>query len=248
MRDWVEKLPLWPRKAFGKYLIGLDRAAHEGLYPLGRPSYSSCWEDVLVYHLLLPKGPITYLDIGAYHPKRINNTYYFYRMGGRGVNVEPNPKMWRLLQKVRPRDVNLNVAVVPDTRQKVAILYVPSGDPGGATLDEGIYSTNKKVYQVKVGAKTPGDILDTFRKNIGGIPDFVSIDVEAQECSILGSWPFSNFRPKVFCIEVTQDGNYRGEYSEQVDILMRGVNYWKVAIADLNSIYIDLEYLEEVNR
>ena len=56
-------------------------------------SYSQQGEDLIILdifrHLRL-KRP-SYLDIGAWEPVKSNNTYLFYRLGSRGVLVEPNP-------------------------------------------------------------------------------------------------------------------------------------------------------------
>src|SRR5262249_29835011 len=58
----------------------------------GEESYSQAGEDLIVrfffYHQRISN--ITYLDIGANEPIQLNNTYYFYRRGFRGVLVEPN--------------------------------------------------------------------------------------------------------------------------------------------------------------
>lgn len=52
-----------------------------------------------------------YVDIGAHHPKRFSNTYYFYRIGWSGINIDAMPGSMRLFEKWRPRDVNLEVGV-----------------------------------------------------------------------------------------------------------------------------------------
>lgn len=53
----------------------------------------------------------SYLDIGANDPIRFSNTNLLYKKGWNGVNVEPNLTLFHKLEKFRPRDVNLNVAV-----------------------------------------------------------------------------------------------------------------------------------------
>src|SRR5687768_251174 len=61
----------------------------------GMLSFAQSGEDLIAnficHYLQIPK--ITYLDVGAHDPVKINNTFFFYRRGFRGVLVEPNVEM-----------------------------------------------------------------------------------------------------------------------------------------------------------
>jgi hypothetical protein len=48
---------------------------------------------------------------GAHDPVEINDTYYFYRRGFRGVLVEPNVEMCKKLRAVRPQDTTLEAGI-----------------------------------------------------------------------------------------------------------------------------------------
>jgi hypothetical protein len=54
---------------------------------------------------------ISYVDIGAHHPRYINNTYLFYKRGATGINIEPDPFLIKAFLKVRPKDINLNIGI-----------------------------------------------------------------------------------------------------------------------------------------
>ena len=74
--------------------------------------YSQFGEDVVLRVLVGDlKKPGFYVDVGAYHPKHLSNTYYFYKKGWRGINIDPNPKSIKLFNLLRPSDINLNVAI-----------------------------------------------------------------------------------------------------------------------------------------
>jgi len=79
----------------------------------GHISYAQAGEDMIVNlffgHLKIKD--ISYLDIGAYDPILINNTYFFYTQGYRGVLVEPNVAMCEKLRAVRPRDTTLEAGI-----------------------------------------------------------------------------------------------------------------------------------------
>src|SRR4051812_46243595 len=79
----------------------------------GKPSFAQQGEDLAlesVFGFLRVAKP-SYIDIGAGHPIIGNNTYKFYRQGGRGVLVEPNPKLAELLRQVRPNDTVIEAGI-----------------------------------------------------------------------------------------------------------------------------------------
>jgi hypothetical protein len=72
-------------------------------------SYSYAGEDLVALELL-GDGSGTYVDIGANHPTRANNTYLFYELGWSGVCLEPVPAAAAAPARSRPRDLFLNLA------------------------------------------------------------------------------------------------------------------------------------------
>src|SRR5947209_5997811 len=75
-------------------------------------SYSQFGEDMILSWLFRPKrSPGFYLDIGAYHPVALSNTYGLYCKGWRGICVEPRPGAIDEFKLYRPRDVSLQLAV-----------------------------------------------------------------------------------------------------------------------------------------
>src|SRR5262245_33776458 len=60
--------------------------------PEARLSFSEQGEDIVLFHALrdaLKLEHPVYMDVGAAHPVRSNNTYLLYTTGGHGVLVEP---------------------------------------------------------------------------------------------------------------------------------------------------------------
>ena len=74
-------------------------------------SYSQEGEDMVLYRIFEKQKSGFYVDIGAYHPKRFSNTYFFYKRGWRGINIEPNPEAIKLFKKYRVGDINLEMGV-----------------------------------------------------------------------------------------------------------------------------------------
>src|SRR5712664_3731103 len=52
-----------------------------------------------------------FIDIGAHHPKKSSNTYFFYLKGWRGINVDAIPGSMARFRKSRPRDINVETGV-----------------------------------------------------------------------------------------------------------------------------------------
>src|ERR1039457_5849033 len=73
--------------------------------------FSQFGEDTFLDYYFFGRRTGFYVDVGAFHPFNISNTYIFYKRGWRGINIEPNPASFRAFLKYRPRDINLNVAV-----------------------------------------------------------------------------------------------------------------------------------------
>ena len=140
-----------------------------------------------------------YLEIGAYHPTRLSNTYRFYQKGWEGVVVEPNPEIKKIFEKIRPRDIFLNVGVGKSGGELKYYQYLI---PALNTFSEKQVAENKlksyKVYNVrKVKVLEIKEFLNKFvNKQI----DFLSLDVEGWDKEILENWDWK-FKPKVICVE-----------------------------------------------
>ena len=66
------------------------------------------------YHFLkknFSKSLDTFIDVGAHHPMRFSNTYLFYKKKWKGINIDPLPGSMKLFNKLRPRDINLELGV-----------------------------------------------------------------------------------------------------------------------------------------
>lgn len=76
-------------------------------------SYSQSAEDIQIESIFGALGiqKPTYIDIGAHAPVYLSNTYLFYRKGSRGVCIEPNPHLYKNIQKNRKHDICLNMGV-----------------------------------------------------------------------------------------------------------------------------------------
>src|SRR5207248_11648063 len=79
-----------------------------GFYP-NSASYSQFEEDRFFLDYF-GDTPGLYLDVGAFHPWRISNTYLLYRHGWKGVTIEPIARLIQKHRQLRPRDIQIHAA------------------------------------------------------------------------------------------------------------------------------------------
>src|SRR5688572_15978731 len=76
------------------------------------PSFSCAGEDMILRHLIgSDKMDGFFVDVGAYHPVLLSNTYFFYLNGWRGINIEARPGSRGLFEATRHRDINLEMGI-----------------------------------------------------------------------------------------------------------------------------------------
>lgn len=220
-------------------------------------SYAQAGEDRIVsfiFAYLQNREALTYLDIGAYHPTQINNTYLFYEHGSTGVLVEPNVDICKLLREVRPNDTVLE-AGIGITAQREADYYRMT-EPSWNTFSKEEAEHQEKVtngrIRIREVVKMPLlDINQVMAEHFDGkAPAYVSIDAEGIHFEILKSIDFSRFRPKVICIESLVSGTARK--IPEIGEFMKAKNYVERGATFVNSIFVDQrlldKYEDELNK
>jgi FkbM family methyltransferase len=165
-------------------------------------SYSQEGEDMILRRMFdnIERG--FYVDVGANHPKRFSNTYFFYKKGWSGINIDSTPGSMKLFQKFRPRDINIEAAIAKEQKQ---ITFFMFDDPALNTFDESsIKIINSGTYQIinkiKLTTQKLSNLLSINLPKSQKI-DFLSIDVEGLDLEVLESNDWSLFRPKCVLIE-----------------------------------------------
>ena len=213
----------------------------------GHVSFAQAGEDLVVNAIFgnLKIREISYLDIGAYDPVYLSNTYFFYKQGHRGVLVEPNVTMCEKLRAVRPQDTVLE-AGIGIGRPGVADYYVMS-DASWSTFDRAeaehqVKATGGKVTLKEVRRMPLLDVNDVIAQHFGGkAPAYVSIDAEGWHFRILKSIDFGRFRPQVICIETKVSGEHRTIAG--IPAFMRARGYVARGGSFVNTIFVDSRLL-----
>lgn len=150
------------------------------------------------------RGPGTYVDVGAHHPWRFSNTYWFYRQGWSGLNIDATPGSMDAFRRARPRDRNVEAAVAGDAR---TLTFFAFDDPALNTFDPAAVERAKAAgYRVveKRELRTT-TLAELLHEHLPGAKiDFLSVDVEGFDAEVLGSNDWDAFAPEVVLAETSR--------------------------------------------
>ena len=206
-----------------------------------RESYAQCGEDLIVAYVFnaLGRKKLTYLDIGAHHPSYLSNTYYFYLRGHRGVCVEPDATLLKAFRRKRGGDTLLNIGIAPeDGEADFYVLTTPTLNTFSRTEAERFASYGAQRIE-RVEKLAIRNVNAVIREHFPARPDFLSLDVEGLDLSILRSLDFDNCAPDVCCVETlsyTEDRSER-KLDDIIDFML-SKDYFVYADTFVNSIFV----------
>lgn len=166
-------------------------------------AYSQEGEDMILQRIFADKERGFYVDVGAHHPRRFSNTYKLYKLGWRGINIEPNPDAFNLFVKERPSDINLNIGI---STEAGFLKYHMFDEPALNSFDETVVKQRldetqyKLIGTVDVNVVPLKNILDKYLEANTQI-DFMTVDVEGLDLDVLQSNEWSKYKPKWVLVE-----------------------------------------------
>lgn len=89
-------------------------------------SYSQSGEDMILDTIFCEIRKGTYIDVGANNPTIQSNTYYFYKKGWSGINIDALPGSMKKFNFVRPRDINIEFPISDKEEVLVYYMFSPS--------------------------------------------------------------------------------------------------------------------------
>ena len=147
-----------------------------------------------------------FVDVGAYHPLELSNTYLLYKRGLNGINIDISSLSVDYFNYIRPDDININIAVTEKKSIKT-IFYQKKKSPLNTLnfkLASKHFSLNFKKKKIKSDTLT--SIID--KTKFKGIKiNFLNIDAEGGDFEVLKSLNFKKYKPKLICVEIIDNFN-----------------------------------------
>ncbi|MFQ5977075.1 MAG: FkbM family methyltransferase [Candidatus Heimdallarchaeota archaeon] len=166
-------------------------------------TYSQEGEDAILRRIFEDKKIGFYIDVGAHHPKRFSNTYYFYKKGWSGINIDAMPGSMRAFKKTRKKDINLEIAISEKNQE---LIYYFFNDPAlnGFSKEISEERNQNDKYRIiaakKIKTETLAQVLDTYLPP-GQKITFMTIDAEGLDYEVLVSNDWDQYRPMVLLVE-----------------------------------------------
>lgn len=164
-------------------------------------SYSQEGEDMVLKRLFEDKKNGFFVDIGAHHPTRFSNTFYFYNKGWSGINIDAMPGSMSAFKKRRKRDINLEIAI---SKKPQKLTYYSFLEPAINGFDQKlseqrIKEGNALKEKIDITTHTLEQVFDEYLAE--KVISFISIDVEGLDFEILESNNWNKYKPEVVVIE-----------------------------------------------
>ncbi len=169
-----------------------------------RRHYSQYGEDVVLRDWFHRAPPGVFVDVGCYHPRKFSNTYWLYKHGWRGVNVDIDPLKVQAFRMARPKDINI-LAGVGD-RETTATVYRFGKYGLGTTIDPDLAAATREPLREKQTVR-----IHTLESILAETPwkdapiDLLSIDVEGMDLAVLRGFDLAKHRPRLILIELHAD-------------------------------------------
>lgn len=207
--------------------------------------YSQNFEDVLLDRCFGQQTTGVYIDVGAQDETIDSVTKHFYEDGWSGVNVEPNPHYFSLLE---PRLRDLNVCVGASNREDTLEFY--QFDNGLSTLSPNNSDLARERGFSSLKTKINVTTLTSILEDAGYselVFEFLKVDVEGHELQALQGLDLNRYRPKVILCEVTYpDSTEKADFYPSLNQYLSDNNYSHSYFDGLNSWWIDASRIAEL--
>lgn len=206
-----------------------------GYYRYKNISFSQEGEDLILNRLFEDKKSGFYVDVGAHHPIRFSNTYFFYKKGWSGINIDAMPGSMKPFRILRHRDINIESPISDHGEE---IKYYIFDEPALNGFSEKLsrdrnFETQFKIIDTKILKTVRLDTILAMNLTKDTKIDFLSVDVEGLDLSVLKSNDWIKFRPKFVIVEILSN-NFENIAKDPVFVFLK-IHKYKLISKTLNS-------------
>lgn len=204
-------------------------------------SYAQNAEDIKLFgYFWNLEKPGFYVDIGANHAIHDSVTKFFYLRGWTGINIEPQEHLISILNKDRPKDINVNIGI-SDKPGKLKFRQYDSD--GLSTFSTNLHESYERGHEqaavmykeTELSLATLKSVLDKYLPKTD--INFLKVDIEGFEYNALKGNDWKKYRPWVVCVESTGD-------DKRWQTILEKANYIKHLHDGLNDYYVAVEHKE----
>lgn len=205
-----------------------------------KKSYSQVGEDMIIDFLFEIHGisKPSYIDIGAHDPYYYSNTAYFYSKGCKGINIEPNPVLFKNFLTTRKDDINLNIGI-GGNNNRLNFYIMSTATMSTFSKEQATELVSKHGFSIedviKVDVSTLNSVVDDY--NGGIFPDFLSLDAEGLDFDILQMIDYEKNYPKVICVETIVYNDMNGKKEDDIIDFLQSKGYKIFADTYINTIF-----------
>lgn len=201
-------------------------------------SYSSFGEDRLILKFLGKQPVGFYVDVGAHAPIDYSNTYALYRLGWRGLAIDPDPDAIAAFRMSRPDDIALQYAIGTKPGEVTLHLF---NDRSMNTVDAASFTRTlanprkRHLGDIKVERRPLAEVL-AEHVPAGRKIDFMNVDCEGVDLDVLRSNDWARFHPPVLAVE-DLDLDLERVVESRIFRYLRPLGYRLVSQLHCTSIY-----------
>ena len=204
-----------------------------------RQSFSQFGEDLFLRSYFGDRQGL-YIEIGGNHPFRLSNTYLLYRMGWKGLVVEPIRKLYVKHRRLRPRDIQINAAVSDRTGDLTFYQMIP---PVLSTCDpkevEKMLSSGSALLLHKYSVPTT-TVAELYRTHLAPRPiSLLSIDTEGYDMAVLRGVDWEEMNPEIVICEANDKG-----LREETYHFLAGHGYKCLKVLGCNLIFTNVRHAQ----
>lgn len=191
-------------------------------------------EQSVLLELVPPYGQ--YIDVGAGLPVSGSNTFFLYKMGWRGVLVDPLLKSQIFSKILRPRDKFLRCAIGNNSSSYFYEFYPYQFSTMSDEVAQNLISLSRAILLRKRRIDVVS-LNEIFQYTKNEVFTFLNIDAEGVDLEVIKSLDFGRFKPNIICIE---DWQYSKKGTSEIHDFLTSENYKLCENKGVSSIYLKI--------